>query len=139
MCVFLTLYTPLSVCVYIIVISQLALAEGLYVLQTQIHSFVNPDQESLHCNQSGCSVACCDNGPGACGVGERRCDTFFIFCLRPFNTEGFAIGGCGSSGSVMQSNVNMDDASLDFSQSSFLGLSNPVRLPGLTNDWNVSW
>jgi hypothetical protein len=65
--------------------------------------------------------------------GDKRCDTFFTYCLRSLGTSGF---GCGSSsGSVIQSSVNENDAAVDFSQSN---LSNPINLPGLTNDWNVS-
>ena len=120
--------------------TQLVLVEGLYVLQAQIHSFVNTNQQSFHCNQFGrqCQLACCDDdNRETCSSGERRCDTFFIFCLRRSGTVGF---GCGSNGgSVVWSSVNEDDEiNIDFSQGSFLGLSNPVNLPGLTNDWNVN-
>ena len=38
----------------------------------------------------------------------------------------------------MQSDVNVNDADIDFSQSTVLGLNNPLNLPGLTNDWNMS-
>ena len=41
--------------------------------------------------------------------------------------------------SEIQSEVNQNDAAIDFSQSTILGLSNPVVIPGLTNDWNVSY
>ena len=68
--------------------------------------------------------------------GNRRCDTFFTYCLRPLNTTGFDCGS--SSGSEIQSGVNENDAAVNFSQSTVLGLSNPINLPGLTNDWNVS-
>ena len=110
------------------------------MLQAQIHSFVNPNQRSTHCNQFGCWRACCDDGSReTCSSGERRCDTFFIFCLRPLDTDDFE--GCSSnSGSVIRSEVNENGVpAIDFSQSTFLGLSNPINLPGLTNDWNVSW
>ena len=124
----------------VIFVSQFPLVEGLYFLQARVNSFRNPNQRSLHCNEDGCSRRCCDDRDlESCGSsnGDRRCDTFFIFCLRPLFTTGF---GCGSnSGSVMRSDVNQNDATrIDFSQSTFLGLSNPVNLTGLTNNWNVS-
>ena len=113
--------------------------EGLYILQAQLLDYDNPNQLSFHCsNQSEfCQVDCCD-GRQDCVSGNRRCDTFFTFCLRPLGTTGF---GCGSpsSGSEIQSEVNQNDAAIDFSQSTFLGLSNPIVIPGLTNDWNVSY
>jgi Notch-like protein len=49
--------------------------------------------------------------------------------------------GCGFDNEhVTQSDVNENDAVINFSQniSTILGLNNPLNLPGLTNDWNVS-
>ena len=114
------------------------LVEGLYNVQVQLHGYENPSQQRVTCNQVGqCFGTCCDGGDGACTSGASRCDTFFIFCLRP---SGSSESGCGStsSGSVMQSNENINDATIDFSQSTFLGLSNPLVFQGLTNIWNVS-
>ena len=39
---------------------------------------------------------------------------------------------------MIQSDVNENDAVVNFSRSTFLGLSNPINVSGLTNDWNVS-
>ena len=39
---------------------------------------------------------------------------------------------------MIQSDVNENDAAVNFSQSTVLGLSNPLNFPGLTNDWKVS-
>ena len=124
----------------LLILSQFALVEGLYVLQLQLLGYDNPTQERLFCNDDVCSSdldlgQCCD-GSGTCTNGGRRCDTFFIFCLRPLGTLVF---GCGfSSAIVIQSDVNENDAVINFSQSTILGLSNPINFPGLTNDWNVS-
>ena len=119
------------------IMSQLTLVEGFYTLQAQLHGYDNPNQVRVTgCNNNGCSTACCDN-TGTCTSGFRRCDTFFIFCLRPF--ESGAPFGCGSSsGSEMQSTVSINGATIDFSQSTFLGLHNPLVFQGLTNAWNVS-
>ena len=106
----------------------------------QLNDYSNPNQlRIVFCpplqGGSVCNYVCCDSGPGACTSGGRRCDTFFIFCLRPLRA-GSGLG-C-NSGTVLQSRVNVNDATIDFSQSSFLGLNNPFTLPGLTNNWNVS-
>ena len=125
----------------IIVLTLFTVVEGLYIVQTQIHGYDNPTQwRFLICGNSQCFSAggCCDIGEGNCTSGERRCDTFFIFCLRPLGISPRLIG-CGSNtSSVIQSDVNMNDAAINFSRSSFLGLNNPFTLPGLTNSWNVS-
>lgn len=42
------------------------------------------------------------------------------------------------SGSRISNGSNTDDAPIDFSQSSVLGLDNPLTLEGLTDTWNVS-
>ena len=60
----------------------------------------------------------------ACTSGNRQCDTFFIFCLRSLSAG--SESGC-NNGMVLRSDVNMNDATIDFSQGSFLGLNNPVR------------
>ena len=119
--------------------------EGLYFLQARVNNFSNPNQRSFRdCNEDGlCSFfLCCDDRDlGSCGfsTGAERCDTFFVFCLRPLGTTGFGCGSNTNSGSVIRSDVNENDATtIDFSQNSFLGLSNPVNLTGLTNNWNVS-
>ena len=119
-------------------VTQLTLVEGLYTLQAQLLGYDNPNQLRFNgCNNGGCFTECCD-GTGTCTNGFRRCDTFFIFCLRPFGS-GNPLSCGSSSGSEMQSNVSIDaDATFDFSQSTFLGLSNPLVFQGLTNTWNVS-
>ena len=124
------------------ILSQLTLVEGLYIVQAQIHSYTNPNQRRVTgCSTIlgvilRCSSTCCDNGDGACTSGGRRCDTFFLFCLRPFGTE---IGCDSNHDIVMQSNNTNNDGSIDFSQGTFLGLSNPLVFQGLNNSWNVSY
>ena len=137
---FIILHCSFSISHILTILTMLTLVEGLYIIQTQLHSYDNPTQQRLRaCINDRCFVAgCCDAGEGNCTSGERRCDTFFVFCLRPLGIAEYRLG-CGSNGgSVIQSDVNVNDAAINFSQSSFLGLNNPVDLPGLTNDWNVS-
>ena len=125
----------------VLLLTMFTVVGGLYIVQTHTHDYDNPTQRRLlTCSNNQCFAAagCCDTGEGNCTSGERRCDTFFIFCLRPLRTIIPGLG-CGSNtGSVIQSDVNMNDTAIDFSRSSFLGLNNPFTLPGLTNNWNVS-
>ena len=125
--------------VQLVILSQLTLVKGLYVIQLQLLGYDNPTQERIVCfftPSFQCFFPCCDDGSGPCTNGDRRCDTFFTYCLRPLNTTE---RGCSStSGNVLQSDVNENDAAVNFSQSTVLGLSKPINLPGLTNDWNVS-
>ena len=125
----------------LLILSQFALVKGLYVLQLQLLGYSNPTQQRLFCDNNVCSLdldlgQCCDGGSGPCTNGNKRCDSFFTYCLRPLGTSGFNCGS--SSGSEIQSGVNWNDAAVNFSQSTVLGLTNPINFPGLTNDWNVS-
>ena len=119
-------------------VSQLTPVEGLYIVQVQLHGYDNPTQQRfLGCNAIGCSTGCCDgNINGECTSDFRRCDTNFLFCLRPLNSR----FNCDSNrDDVMESNVEFNnDTNFDFSRSTFLGLNNPLVFRGLTNAWNVS-
>ena len=123
-------------------VSQLTLVEGLYIVQVQLHGYDNPTQQRfISCNETRClqtlTVGCCDGDiDGECTSDNRRCDTNFLFCLRPLNSQ----FGCDSNrDDVMQSNFQFNnDANFDFTRSTFLGLNNPLVFQGLTNAWNVS-
>lgn len=136
---FIILYCSLSISYVLTIVSQISLVEGLYIVRAQIHGYRNPYQyRLLGCSSTRCQAICCDsNIMRQCISGERQCDTFFIFCLRPLGTSGY---GCSSlnNDSVTVSDVNLNDAAIDFSNSTFLGLSNPLVLQGSTNVWNVS-
>ena len=83
--------------------------------------------------------SCCDalniTSTTQCTDGENRCDSYFTYCLRPYGT--LEESDC-STYENMTSAVNTDDGPLDFSQSTVLGLPNPLKLPGLKNDYKVS-
>lgn len=117
------------------------MVEGLYILQVQLRDYDNPNQQCFSCTDQPfqqCSSECCDAGEGNCTSGERRCDTFFTFCLKPLGNTELGCDSSNSRSSMVESNVNQNDKAIDFSQGSFLGLYNPVNLSGLTNNWNVS-
>ena len=70
---------------------------------------------------------CCDDfsRDSNCFQGDRECDSYFTYCLRPFDTTD---SDC-STYETVTSTVNTDDGPLDFSHSTVLGLPNPLQLP----------
>ena len=101
------------------------LVKGEYILEVRTHSFSNPD--SLLADGSCCDLA----GDGLCAVSG--CDNYFYYCLRSL---GSGTGpGCRGGRTSM---VGYNDRPLNFSQPIVLGLFNPLPLPGLTTEWNVS-
>lgn len=101
---------------------------GEYAVEVRLHNFSNPS--NLLANGE-----CCDYnitlGDGSCAVSG--CDSYFHHCLRVLGSTGSA---CPAGGQT--SRVNYNNASLNFSEPRILGLSNPLPLPGLTKEWNVS-
>ena len=62
-------------------------------------------------------------------TGGRRCDSYFIYCLRPLGSEG---EGC-SNYQQRISTFNQDDNNpIDVTRSTVLGLENPLILRGIT-------
>lgn len=110
----------------------MGVVKGRYLLQVTIGGYTNRFQRCGGC----ASGRCCDTDftTNDCS-GERRCDIFFFFCLRPFGSNG---EGCSYSGDLT-SEINEDDATISFNEMKFLGLDNPLTLEGLTDAWNVSW
>ena len=66
----------------------------------------------------------------------RRCDTYFIYCLRPRFSSATECPNT-APGFIAVSNVSIDGADIDFSQPTVLGLSNPFNLTGITTAWEV--
>lgn len=110
----------------------MGVVKGRYVLQEELSGYTNIFQRCADCAPR----RCCDTSfiTNDCS-GGRRCDTFFFFCLRPFGSTGT---GCSYSGNLT-SEINEDDAFINFNQMKFLGLDNPLTLEGLTDAWNVSF
>ena len=92
-------------------------------MEVRIHNYSNPN--SLLFNHS-----CCDM---PCHTQNARCDNVFHYCLRSINTPELNKECSGGN----RSDVNDDDAPLNFSQSMVLGLPNPLPLQGLTTEWRV--
>ena len=121
-------HLTLTVCMQVI-----ASVNGLYVLEVRLYGYDNPTGRCQGCVSLG-QVGCCDRHD-TMECSSFLCDTYFHYCLRSLGSqEG---GECSYFGSVTSS-ATLDDRPIDFSQSTVLGLSNPLILPGLTNQWNVS-
>ena len=107
------------------------LVEGLYQLEVTVFGYNNPTGRCEECTWE--QNACCDSSATDCN-GDNLCDSYFIYSVqRP-------LGGTDRdcSYSINQtSNINHNDAPLDFSQSPVLGLENPVILQGLTDTYMV--
>ena len=108
-----------------------------YEIAVTIDGYTNPQQTRCSNNMNICRHRhneCCDgfnSGTFEC----NRCDSFFTYCLRNFDT---LTTGCPEDGSTMRSDVNPNDASIDFSQNTVLGLDNPLVFQGINHTWNVS-
>ena len=97
-----------------------------------ISSYTNPLQARILCSSCDDTV-CCDGHDGLGGC--LRCDSFFTYCLKNVDTR---TDDFPEDGTTMMSDVNPDDASIDFSQNTVLGLNNPIVFQGLNDTWNVS-
>ena len=107
------------------------LVEGRYLVEVRLNGYTNPTGRCRDCNDNG--LACCDT-PGPSTMNCRGgCDSYFIYCLRPFGDARQPPEGCSESSNEYRniSSVNTDDRPLDFSQSRVLGLNNPQVLSGL--------
>ena len=110
-----------------------------YKISVMIGNYTNPMQSRILCVDAmqcinNWSPQCCDghDGDGNCHHG---CDSFFTYCLR--NVDSLT-AGCPEGGNIMRSAINLNDASIDFSQNTVLGLHNPLVFQGLNGAWNVS-
>ena len=111
---------------------------GLYVVEVQLFGYDNPtgrcyDQQECIINDG--QHRCCDARRVNDCTAFRRCDSYFIYCLRPLGSDGVGCSGYRNRTSL----VNWDDDNLDavdFSQSIVLGLENPLTLQGITEKYN---
>ena len=122
------------------VIQVCVLVEGHYVVEVRLNGYTNPSGQCQGCDWI---LNCCDIPPEILPIGittndcigERRCDSFFSYCLRPFGDRKLY---CSASEYRNISAVNSNDGPLNFSQSRVLGLSNPLVLSGLRGAYKVS-
>ena len=118
-----------------------AKAQPQYSLEIRINNYSNPNQSRPFFNGTAYLSSpsqCCDppnSAQQSCATGDR-CDSVLLYCLRAAGTSRTNLD-CLYNGS-RTSTVNSDDASLDFSSDTVLGLPNPLVLEGLTTTWTVS-
>ena len=118
------------------------IVQGLYLVEVRLLGYENPTGKCQDCWKrfnGQWRWRCCDDfeRSNQCTDGDRECDSYFIYCLRPFQTRDSREGGCSNSDKTVTSTVNTDDGMIDFSQSEVLGLNNPFQLQGLTEDYEV--
>ena len=116
-------------------------------MEVRLNGYDNRDNSCINCpvheQPDGSTLyGCCDDhnrDNGDCR-DDRQCDSYFIFCLRPFGSER-GIYDCQTlyNGTKVTS-VNEDDRSIDFTNEILprLDLENPFLLPGLTEEYEVS-
>jgi hypothetical protein len=127
-----SLYKSTQVCV---------LVEGRYFVEVRLNGYTNPSGKCNNCfNTQNRQQFCCDNrdNTNECTVTWERCDSYFIYCLRPLGTVSDL--GCLDNKTITMSHINVDDGpDIDFSQSRVLGLSNPQSFSGLGDAYEVSY
>ena len=97
---------------------------GDYIVEVRTLNYSNPG--TLLADGRCCVMA----GDGSCDVSG--CVYYFIYCLRSLGRTG---PGCSRS---FATSGGQGNAPIDFSQDRVLGQPNPLPLPGLTTEWNVS-
>ena len=97
-------------------------------MEVRLNGYSNPTGSCQDCIRSN-GLTCCDTSRVTSDCSdERRCNSYFFYCLRPFSKVQL---GCFSNETRNTSAANTDDGPLDFSQSTVLGLNNPQVLSGL--------
>ena len=109
------------------------LVDGLYQLEVTVFGYNNPTGRCQDCLEDDDLRGCCDDFESTSCRGSTLCDSYFTYCLR---TTGSTGRGCSYFGN-RRSNINIDDGPLTFSQSTVLGLENPILLQGLTSAYMV--
>ena len=116
------------------------LVEGRYFVEVRLNGYTNPSGKCQDCYWTS---NCCDIPPEVWPInintndciGERRCDSYFNYCLRSFGDRELY---CSASERRNTSSINSNDGPLNVSQSTVLGLSNPLVLSGLRGAYKVS-
>ena len=113
--------------------------EGRYLVEVRLNGYTNPTGKRRR--KSGTGTRCCDDATATVCSGSDLCDSYFIYCLRPFGDARQPPEGCSNEMIEYRSTspcFNSNDGHLNFSQSTVLGLDNPQVLPGLRGPYQVS-
>ena len=79
---------------------------------------------------------CCDDSRASGCTGSDRCDSYFIYCLRPLGSER---QGCSGYEERISSRNQDDNTPIDVTQNTVLGLENPLILRGITESYDVRY
>ena len=107
---------------------------GDYTVVVRVDGYVNPTNRGVTQGPD----RCCDRDPdssGSCSEDGRPCDNRFTFCLKSPNNTDNGTSTCMSP--VLTSTTNRNAAPIDFTQSRWLGLDNPLMLSGISTAWEV--
>ncbi len=109
---------------------------GDYVIIVRIHDYSNPRNTGVYRGLDNC---CDDTRPsgGVCNTTIGRCDNRFTFCMKTLGDSADGTTSCMSE-VLMTSVTNFNDAPIDFTWSTWLGLDNPLRLNGISTAWQVT-
>ena len=117
------------------------LVQGRHLLEVRLNGYENRDGKCIDCprDQSDTIHSCCDDFRRFSDCdGNRQCDSYFIFCLRPFGSRRVIYDCQTFYNDTKMTSVNRDDGPIDFTNEVVLGLENPFLLPGLTEEYEVS-
>ena len=118
--------------------------DGLYNLQVRMHNYTNPTGKCPSCVEVlSPEPGCCDRHGQLGSCDSYRCDTYFTYILRALGSSKTG-ENCttadpdNTSLHWRQTSLpNINDGRINFSDSTVLGLDNPLTLGGWDNSWNV--
>ena len=106
---------------------------GDYVIIVRIYDYSNPSNTGVDRGPDNC---CDDTRQSGVCSSLRRCDNRFTFCVKTLGDSADGTSSCMSE-VLMTSVTNFNDAPIDFTGSTWLGLDNPLRLNGISIAWQV--
>ena len=119
------------------------LVQGRYLVEVRLNEYENREGKCIGgCprDEADTTHSCCDDFSrfSNCDGMNRQCDSYFIFCLRPFGSRRVTYDCRNLYNDTRMTSVNDNDGPVDFTSSTVLGLENPFLLPGLTEEYEVS-
>lgn len=110
----------------------------------QVHNYTN-NGKCPGCLEVNSDMAGCCDRHGNLGLceSEQRCDSYFTYFVRRLDTVGggencsMSAANANSTNNRITSQSNIDDADINFNNTTVLGLKNPFTLRGLDDEWNV--
>ena len=63
--------------------------QGLYLLEVRLNGYENQDGKCIGCPWRNGTSSCCDDFGrfDDCNLSYLACDSYFVFCLRTFNSR----------------------------------------------------